>query len=341
MSAAMIAFNKVSKSFTRKGRRIQALDAVTLQVDKGDIFGIVGYSGAGKSTLLRLINRLEQPDGGEVVINGESLGGISAQRLRAVKKEIGMIFQNFNLLNSRTVFHNVALPLILLGRDKATIAARVTELLAFVGLSDKAHSYPNELSGGQKQRVGIARALATNPSVLLCDEATSALDPHTTRQILLLLREINQRYGITIVLITHEMSVIQTLCHKVAVMQQGRVVEQGSVLDLFARPQHPVSASFVQSVLHDRLPQQVLDYLQQTPQKPALRLEFAGASAQQPVINRIIRDHAIEVNILFASMADVQQTLLGFMIVQIDGDAQAVARATGDLRASGVNISHV
>ena len=262
MNNAMIEFRHVSKTFSRKGHPILALQDINLSIDRGDIFGIIGYSGAGKSTLLRLINRLETPGEGEVVLNGEPLQDCSGQRLQAIKKDIGMIFQNFNLLNSKTVFHNIAIPLILQGRDKAFIQARVAELLAFVDLSDKMHSYPNELSGGQKQRVGIARALATNPSVLLCDEATSALDPHTTVQILLLLQEINRRYGITIVLITHEMSVIQKICHKVAVMQAGRIVEQGTVFDLFAQPQHPVTASFVQSVVHDRLPQRVASLLQ-------------------------------------------------------------------------------
>ncbi|MFH7127801.1 methionine ABC transporter ATP-binding protein [Klebsiella pneumoniae] len=195
---------------------------INLSIERGDIFGIIGYSGAGKSTLLRLINRLETPGEGEVLLNGEPLQACSGQRLQAIKKDIGMIFQNFNLLNSKTVFHNIAIPLILQGRDKAFIQARGGGT-AGVRRSEatKIHSYPNELSGGQKQRVGIARALATNPSVLLCDEATSALDPHTTVQILLLLQEINRRYGITIVLITHEMSVIQKICHKVAVMQAG------------------------------------------------------------------------------------------------------------------------
>lgn len=230
MNNAMIEFRHVSKSFSRKGHPVLALQDINLSIERGDIFGIIGYSGAGKSTLLRLINRLETPGEGEVLLNGEPLQACSGQRLQAIKKDIGMIFQNFNLLNSKTVFHNIAIPLILQGRDKAFIHARVAELLAFVDLSDKIHSYPNELSGGQKQRVGIARALATNPSVLLCDEATSALDPHTTVQILLLLQEINRRYGITIVLITHEMSVIQKICHKVAVMQAGRIVEQGRFL---------------------------------------------------------------------------------------------------------------
>ncbi|SLK03031.1 D-methionine transport system ATP-binding protein [Enterobacter sp. NFR05] len=341
MNDAMIEFRHVSKTFSRKGNPVLALKDINLSIAKGDIFGIIGYSGAGKSTLLRLINRLESPGQGEVVINGEVLQEFSGKRLRAIKKDIGMIFQNFNLLNSKTVFHNVAIPLILQGRDKAFIQARVTELLEFVNLSDKVHSFPNELSGGQKQRVGIARALATNPSVLLCDEATSALDPHTTVQILLLLQEINRRYGITIVLITHEMSVIQKICNKVAVMQNGSIVEQGDVFNLFAQPQHPVTASFVQSVIHDKLPELVSAVLQRDNGAQALRLEFVGATAQQPIINRIIKDYAIEVNILFASMSEVQSRILGFMIVQILGEPEQTGRAIAHLRDAGVKITHV
>lgn len=341
MKNAIIEFRHVSKTFFKKNGPVQALNDINLNINKGDIFGIIGYSGAGKSTLLRLINRLESPTQGEVVLNGESLHTYSTRQLRIVKKNIGMIFQNFNLLNSKTVFHNVAIPLILQGRDNASIQARVTELLAFVNLSDKIHSFPNELSGGQKQRVGIARALATNPSVLLCDEATSALDPHTTVQILLLLQEINRRYGITIVLITHEMSVIQKICNKVAVMQNGSIVEQGEVYSLFAEPRHPVTANFVQSVIRDQLPERVASVLRRDASARALRLEFVGNTAGQPIINRIIKDYDIEVNILFASMSEVQSNILGFMIVQLTGEAEQTAQAIDHLRISGVKITHV
>jgi D-methionine transport system ATP-binding protein len=341
MSQPTIAFHNVSKTFSRKGKTFLALDRIDLSIEKGDIFGVIGASGAGKSTLLRLINALETPTQGEVQVNGEALNTFTTKRLNQVKKNIGMIFQHFNLLNARTVFHNIAIPLILQGRDKAFIRARVEELLDFIGLRDKADSYPNELSGGQKQRVGIARALATNPSILLCDEATSALDPHTTVQILLLLKEINLRYGITIVLITHEMSVVQKICNKVAVMAQGRIVEQGDVLSLFDHPQHEVSASFVQSVIHDRLPEQTLARLGEQTGAQALRLEFVGVTAQQPIINQLIRDFPVEVNILFANMSEVQNTILGFMIVQLKGDMQQTDAAMRFLNEAGVKVSHV
>jgi D-methionine transport system ATP-binding protein len=322
MSQPTIAFRNVSKTFSRNNVAFLALDRIDLTIEKGDIFGVIGTSGAGKSTLLRLINHLETPSQGEVRVNGESLQGVSKPRLNEVKKDIGMIFQHFNLLNAKTVFHNVAIPLILQGRDKAFIRTRVEELLAFVSLSDKANSFPNELSGGQKQRVGIARALATNPSVLL-------------------LKEINQRYGITIVLITHEMSVVQKICNRVAVMAQGRIVEQGDVLSLFGNPQHPVSASFVQSVIHERLPEQTLALLAEQETARSLRLEFIGITAQQPIINRLIRDFPVEVNILFANMSEVQSTILGFMIVQLKGDAAHTEAAIHFLRQSGVKITDV
>lgn len=341
MSQPAIVFRQLSKTFSRNGVEVRALDNINLTINQGDIFGVIGTSGAGKSTLLRMINHLETPTAGTVEVQGEALQGISKTRLIQVKKQIGMIFQHFNLLNARTVFHNVAIPLILQGRDKAFIRARVDELLAFVNLSDKAHSYPDELSGGQKQRVGIARALATNPAILLCDEATSALDPQTTVQILLLLQEINQRYGITIVLITHEMSVVQKICNRVAVMAQGQIAEQGDVLAVFADPQQPVSASFVQSVIHDRLPQQTLALLSQQPNLQSLRLEFVGSTAQQPIIHRLIQHYAVEVNILFASMSEVQSTILGFMIVQLSGEPAQIAAAKDFLTETGVKISHV
>ncbi|WP_312056420.1 methionine ABC transporter ATP-binding protein [Pantoea brenneri] len=341
MSQPAIVFRQLSKTFSRNGVEVRALDNINLTINQGDIFGVIGTSGAGKSTLLRMINHLETPTVGTVEVQGEALHGISKSRLIQVKKQIGMIFQHFNLLNARTVFHNVAIPLILQGRDKAFIRARVDELLAFVNLSDKAHSYPDELSGGQKQRVGIARALATNPAILLCDEATSALDPQTTVQILLLLQEINQRYGITIVLITHEMSVVQKICNRVAVMAQGQIAEQGDVLAVFADPQQPVSASFVQSVIHDRLPQQTLALLSQQPNLQSLRLEFVGSTAQQPIIHRLIRHYAVEVNILFANMSEVQSTILGFMIVQLSGEPAQIAAAKDFLTETGVKISHV
>ncbi|MFE8146795.1 ATP-binding cassette domain-containing protein [Brenneria goodwinii] len=339
----MIELKNVSKNFQRKGIAVDALQDIHLRIEKGDIFGIIGYSGAGKSTLLRMINALETPTTGEVSINGVSLNTLRQRQLSALKRDIGMIFQHFSLLRSKTVFQNVAMPLVLAGKSKAYIRQRVAELLDYVGLGDRARSYPNELSGGQKQRVGIARALAMNPSILLCDEATSALDPQTTAQILLLLKRINREYNITVVLITHEMSVIQKICNKVAVMEKGRVIEQGAVIDVFGRPAHPATVNFVRTVIQDRLPDSLAQTLHEESGR-LLRLEFVGLSAGQPVICNAIKKYAVEITILFASMSEVQDTTLGFMMVLLNGDDAQIAQAMAYLAAAGVIIqeqSHV
>lgn len=339
----MIELKNVSKTFQRKGIAVDALQDIHLRIEKGDIFGIIGYSGAGKSTLLRMINALETPTTGEVSINGVSLNTLRQRQLSALKRDIGMIFQHFSLLRSKTVFQNVAMPLVLAGKSKAYIRQRVAELLDYVGLGDRARSYPNELSGGQKQRVGIARALAMNPSILLCDEATSALDPQTTAQILLLLKRINREYNITVVLITHEMSVIQKICNKVAVMEKGRVIEQGAVIDVFGRPAHPATVNFVRTVIQDRLPDSLAQTLHEESGR-LLRLEFVGLSAGQPVICNAIKKYAVEITILFASMSEVQDTTLGFMMVLLNGDDAQIAQVMAYLAAAGVIIqeqSHV
>lgn len=339
----MIEVRDVYKVFERKGISSTALQGVNLIVEKGDIFGVIGYSGAGKSTLIRLVNRLERPTGGQVFIEGQPLDSLNAEQLRALKKRIGMIFQHFNLLESGTVYHNVAIPLILQKKPKQEIRERVSELLEFVGLGDKAASYPSELSGGQKQRVGVARALASNPSILLCDEPTSALDPQTTQAILQLLKRINAEYHITNMIITHEMAVIQEICNRVAVMEAGRIVEQGPVLDVFGRPQHPTTRSFVQTVIHDRLPQSVKISLDRKAEKARLfKLGFVGAAASSPIISRLIRHFAdMEVNILFASTSEIQDTTLGSMILQLQGPTRTIDEAACFLHAQGVQIQEV
>ncbi|MEH7363016.1 methionine ABC transporter ATP-binding protein, partial [Priestia megaterium] len=260
----MIKFQRVSKIFESGSKKVEALKDIELTIQKGDIFGVIGLSGAGKSTLLRTINLLEYPTSGEVIVDGENLATLSETELRKNKKRIGMIFQHFNLLNSKTVFENIAMPLILSGKPKKDIKLRVEELLHFVGLEDKAGVYPDHLSGGQKQRVGIARALATNPSILLCDEATSALDPHTTESILKLLKRVNEEYQITIVIITHEMEVIKQICNRVAVMKDGKIIETGNVFDIFSSPRTEIAKNFVQSVVRDDIPQNVYELVQTT-----------------------------------------------------------------------------
>ena len=337
----MIELHDVDKVFQRKGITTRALNNINLRVERGDIFGIIGYSGAGKSTLVRLINALETPSAGEVVINGQAIGDFNSKQLREMKKDIGMIFQGFNLLESKTVWKNVAIPLILAGKSKAFIAERVKELLQLVGLGDRAGSYPGELSGGQKQRVGIARALATNPSILLCDEATSALDPQTTGQILMLLKRISHEFNVTLVLITHEMSVIQKICNKVAVMEQGRIVEQGNVIDVFGHPQHPTTLNFVRTLVRDSLPESIEPHSPANNRVRRFRLEFVAETAGQPVIYQMSKPFDLEFNILFASMSEIQDTVLGFMIIQLSGEAEVLRAGIAYLQQCGVRVEEV
>ncbi|MGG3640157.1 methionine ABC transporter ATP-binding protein [Bacillus gobiensis] len=336
----MIELKNVYKTYQRKGVSNEALKGIDLKVEKGDIFGVIGYSGAGKSTLIRLVNYLERPTKGQVFVDGQALDSFNVKQLRAAKKQIGMIFQHFNLLESKKVYDNVALPLVLLKKSKQEIKKRVNELLEFVGLSDKAGSYPNELSGGQKQRVGIARALASNPSILLCDEATSALDPQTTSSILQLLKRVNKEYNITIMIITHEMAVIQEICNRVAVMEEGEIIEQGSVLDVFGHPKHPTTENFVRTVIHNRIPVSIQKTLEKEDRQP-YKLEFVGDCASEPIIYELIRNYNIKVNILFANTTEIQGTTLGNLVVHLIGEDSAVDQALSFLREQGVMIEEV
>lgn len=341
----MIRFENVSKQYERNGITTQALDKINLTIDKGDIFGIIGYSGAGKSTLVRLINYLEKPTQGQVIVQNQILNQLSSSELRQVRRKIGMIFQHFNLLESKTVYENIAIPLILIKKDKHTIKQKVNELLEFVGLSDKADSYPKELSGGQKQRIGIARALANDPDILLCDEATSALDPQTTRAILDLIKKINEKYKITVVLITHEMHVIEQICHKVAVMEKGKIIEQGIVLDVFGHPQHQTTRNFVNSVISNQIPKGVVENLLEVEGKKdnikLFKLEFLGRSASEPVINSLILKQIVVVNILFAHMSEIEKTVLGSMFIQLKGNDSNIQEAVQFLRKHGVQVTEI
>ena len=262
VSDDMIEFKNISKHYQLKGQTIRALDQINLKIPAGSIFGIIGYSGAGKSTLIRLINLLERPDQGQVMINQTDFTALDARSLRQERTNMGMIFQHFNLLQTKTVAANIEMPLKLLGIHKAEREKRLNELLDFIDLKHKKDAFPDELSGGQKQRVGIARALANHPKILLCDEATSALDPQTTKSVLALLKKINQEQGITIVMVTHEMDVIETVCDYVAVMEQGQVIETGSTLDIFSQPKHPTTKNFIQTVLQQQLPVSILKNLE-------------------------------------------------------------------------------
>ena len=328
----MIKFVDISKTFTVKKQKVQALSHISLEINKGDIFGVIGFSGAGKSTLLRMVNALEKPSTGQVLVNGEDINTLNITRLRQVRKQIGMIFQQFNLLNSKTVYDNVAIPLVLNKMAPEEIHKRVLELLQFVELSDKTAAYPNQLSGGQKQRVGIARALATNPSILLCDEATSALDPETTEAILKLLEKINKELKITILVVTHEIHVIQRLCNKVAVMEKGKLVETGSVLDVFGNPQQDMTKRFVRTVIPDTIPPSIVAALHKE-KKPfkLLKIHFLGEKAKDNVLYHINRFLEVETSVMFASVTELQKTVLGIFVIQVMGKAEDFTKVTNYL----------
>lgn len=337
---AMIHLQDVSKTYLHRKKALEALQHVDLSVQPGEIFGIIGLSGAGKSTLLRMVNLLETPTQGQVYIDGQALTAQNSAQLRAARQQIGMIFQHFNLLNSQSVFDNIALPLKFAHWPSQKIKTRVEELLQLVGLSDKCNAYPSQLSGGQKQRVAIARALALSPKILLCDEATSALDPHTTHNILQLLQEINQKLNLTILLITHEMDVIKTICHHVAVLDHGYLVEQGSVIDVFIHPQHKITQRFVDSYMGLQLPEHLLHTLQISANDntlPVLKLAFRGGSALKPLIAELITHCDTSANILLANIQVIQNETMGVTILMLQ-NPKAEHTAIAFLRAQGVTV---
>lgn len=324
----MIELHDVYKTFDSKGKSVHALKKINIKIEKGIIFGVIGYSGAGKSTLVRVVNYLERPTLGKVLIDGKDLALLSKKDLRTVRKQVGMIFQHFNLLNSKTVFDNVAIPLQLSRVPIKQVIQRVNELLSFVGLESKVKSYPDELSGGEKQRVGIARALATNPLILLCDEATSALDPQTTQSILKLLKRINEKYNITILVITHEMNVIQEICNSVAVMEKGEIIEQGNVLEVFGNPKKSSTQNFVRTIIKDAVPKSVVKGMTEEKLNGRIfKIKFIGDKASQPLISDLAKKFEVEVNILFANVCELQGTTLGNLIVHIHGDEGTIEEA--------------
>ena len=342
--APAIRFENVSKTFPARGSgaAVHAVRDVSLAVPAGSILGVIGRSGAGKSTLIRLVNGLESPSDGRVVVDGTEVSSLDEAGLRDVRRRVGMIFQHFNLLSSRTAFDNVALPLEIAGVARREIDARVTALLDLVGLSDKRDRHPAELSGGQKQRVGIARALATQPKVLLSDEATSALDPETTRSILDLLSSINRELGLTILLITHEMSVIRAVAKEVAVIDGGRIVEHGDVFDVFTRPRHPTTRSFLSSETGQSLPPYLRDRIRPLPGKPggevALRILFRGRHATDPVLSQLTRDLGLDVNILSGSVDEIAGRPFGTLVVSLAADEATLARALAFLDARDLDV---
>lgn len=316
----VVRFINITKDFTQGKNVSRALNHVSFEVNKGDICGLIGFSGAGKSTLLRMVNELETPTEGDVEVLGHSLKNTKGKKLRDIRKRIGMIFQEFNLLESKTVFDNVAIALKLNGESKDYIQQRVTTLLEFVGLSDKKDSYPYELSGGQKQRVGIARALATKPEILLCDEATSALDPDTTESILNLLSKINKELQVTILFVTHTIRVVQKICNKVAILEHGNLVEFGNVIDIFSNPQSTIAKKFVGAVIPNVIPKGIKDELLKYDGKYKLiRIFFHAQNATDDVIWQINNRLNVHSNVMFASVSELQDVVLSVITLQITG----------------------
>ena len=338
----MIKLNNITKIFTLPDKKLTALDNVSLHVPKGQICGVIGASGAGKSTLIRCVNLLERPTHGAVIIDDVDLTQLSEAELVKTRRQIGMIFQHFNLLTSRTVFENVALPLELENKSKAEIQEKTTALLALVGLSDKHNVYPANLSGGQKQRVAIARALASDPKVLLCDGATSALDPATTQSILKLLKEINRTLGITILLITHEMEVVKRICDQVAVIDKGRLIEQGTVSEIFSNPKTELAQEFISSTFHITLPEEYLENLSDTPKHaksyPIIKFEFTGRSVDAPLLSQASKKFGVELSILTSQIDYAGGVKFGFTIAEVEGDEDAITQAKVYLMENNVRV---
>lgn len=319
----LIEIRNLVKTYKTKKQTVVGVDNVSVTIEKGEIFGIVGYSGAGKSSLIRCLNLLEVPTSGEIVIDGQDFTKLSPKGLRLARQKTSMIFQHFHLIKSKTVFDNLAFALKAAYVPKAKIKPRVIELLDMVGLSDKADAYPAQLSGGQKQRVGIARALANNPSVLLCDEATSALDPNTTKSILKLLKKINKELGLTIVLITHEMEVVKEICDRMAVMQDGKIVEEGPVYDLFAEPQQPLTKQFIETILQFDLP----PHLVESRKGKLIKIQFKGSIAEESVVSEVFQRYKVRGNILHGKIEYIQDVPLGIFIMELIGSPDEIEAA--------------
>jgi D-methionine transport system ATP-binding protein len=329
----------VKKIYSSRQGKVTAVDNVNLEITEGEIFGVIGYSGAGKSTLIRMLNGLEIPTEGSVVVAKNEVSKIKGSSLRKARQEISMIFQHFNLLWSRTVRENIAFPLEIAGVPKGQRMKRVDELIRLVGLEGREDAYPSQLSGGQKQRVGIARALANNPKVLLCDEATSALDPQTTDSILELLVDINKRLGLTIVLITHEMHVIRKICHRVAVMEGGKVVELGPVLDVFKHPKEEITKRFVQQVTEPEETKETIEHLLELyPHGKVVQLGFVGEAAEQPLITNLIRHYNVTVNILQGKISQTQNGSYGTLFIHLDGESEELSKAIAYIESQQVGV---
>lgn len=332
----MIKIENLNKTFNSNGVKFQALKDVNLKIDNGDIYGIIGLSGAGKSTLIRCLNRLEEPTSGNIEIDGVDILSLKKEELRLFRKNIGMIFQDFNLLKQKTVYENIALPLYLEKKDKKTIETKVNQLLDYVGLTDKKNSYPSELSGGQKQRVAIARAISNDPKLLLSDEATSSLDPQTTVSILELLKKIQAELGITVIMITHQMEVVKQICNKVAIMDGGLVVEENTVENVFNSPQTTLAKSFINSVNSLVLEEETIN--PNNFKGTLIRLGYLGDSSNSPIVSQMIKKFDIEVNILSGNINKLQSTSVGHLVLELIGERPEVEKSIAFLRERKVNI---
>ncbi|MDR0880139.1 MAG: ATP-binding cassette domain-containing protein [Clostridioides sp.] len=340
----MISLEHVSVTFKEKNRIVEAVKDVSLTIDKGDVFGVVGFSGAGKSTLVRTINLLQPPTSGKVVVAGADLLSLSKSDLRKARTKIGMIFQHFNLMHSRTVFDNIAYP-IKKSHTKDEINKKVSELLDLVGMADKRDSYPSQLSGGQKQRVAIARALANDPEILLCDEATSALDPQTTLSILDLLKDLNQTLQLTIVLITHEMQVVKEICNKVAIMELGRVVEQSDIVSIFSNPKEELTQKFINTATHIEQGIETIldnpDLLQLNPEDVLAKISYVGKNTTEPIISQLFSLFGVSTNILTGNIEILQQTPIGTLVVAFSGEKESLLKAFSYLSDNNVGIQEI
>lgn len=338
---SMITLEHISKNYITKAGSVSALQDINLQVKKGEIYGIIGQSGAGKSTLIRCVNLLEKPSSGKIIVDQAELTALSPDALRAERRKIGMIFQHFNLLNSRTVYENISLPLELSLHNKQEMEKIIHPLLELTGLLDKKNHYPNQLSGGQKQRVAIARALASKPTVLLSDEATSALDPETTHHILDLLKNIRDTLNLTILLITHEMTVIKACCDRVGILQQGVLIEENEVGQFFAHPKTLIAKNFIVSSLKQTLPALITDKILTHPtinHHPVWRVWFFGGAATQPIMAQLMNQFNLRINILQGNVEYIKNHAMGIMILAIDGDQQNLNAGIHYLQQLGVQV---
>lgn len=338
----MIKIKNLYKTYISEGKTIEAVKDVNLDIKKGDIYGIIGFSGAGKSTLVRCINLLEKPTSGEINVGGKDLINLSSKELREERKKIGMIFQHFNLMKSRSIFENIAYPLKNSGLSKNEIKTKVEDLLKLVELEDKSDAFPSQLSGGQKQRVGIARALANDPKVLLCDEATSALDPQTTKSILRLLKEVNKKFGITIVIITHEMQVVKEICTRVAIMEKGQVIEEGNIFKVFSEPKGEVTKKFIEST---SVLSNIFDLIEDKSSvvnlkenEKILKLKYLENSTTEPIISIISREFNVDANIIFGNVEIIQDSPLGGLILIIKGEDSQIHNVINYLEKNNVEV---